>query len=451
VLDGQKLLSSGPKRIYIGATLARQGLLSGLVMNLASTPETGRSAQAARLLRLAIVTTAAPPSANGQARVLGQIIAPEMFAPPIFLTDQMSIVEVDQAHNGRHFELSPPRFQFTTRRWGKLVATLNHGGGLVRTVAIRADEIMRILQENQVDVIIGCSGNPFDLPSSYLAARRLKIPFVAYLFDDPVYQWERGAYRSFARLSERFWSRGVTALIAPNEVLARDVKKRLPRHKVQIVRNPVDSNIVPAALDDQIPAQRSSDDASIWRLLYTGSVYAAQASSFRNLVAALGKLRGRFVIDIYTGQHGSDLVSKDLASAHVSVHPQAPHATAITLQKTADILFLPLAFDSPIPEVIQSSAPAKLGEYLASGRPILVHAPAGSFVTELIRDAEAGVVVDTSDPQRLATALLKIASDDMLRKRIVANASALACQFSVERARDDFFAIMTSAAKYRCQ
>ncbi len=51
--------------------------------------------------------------------MLGQIIAPEMFAPPIFLTDQMNIVEVDQAHDGRHFELSAPRFQFTVRRWGK--------------------------------------------------------------------------------------------------------------------------------------------------------------------------------------------------------------------------------------------------------------------------------------------------------------------------------------------
>ena len=283
---------------------------------------------------------------------------------------------------------------------------------------------MRILQENQVDAIIGCSGNPFDLPASYLAARRLKIPFVAYLFDDPVYQWEGGAYRSLARLSERLWSRGAAALIAPNEVLARDLKKRLPRHKIYIVRNPVDSTIVRAAVDvDQLPAERSSNDASLRRLVYTGSVYSAQASSFRNLVAALDKLQGRFVIDVYTGQHDSDLVSKDLASPHVVVHPQISHATAIALQKTADVLFLPLAFDSPIPEVIRSSAPAKLGEYLASERPILVHAPAGSFVTELIRDGEAGVVVDTPDPQRLAEALLRIAGDEALRRRIVANAS----------------------------
>ena len=44
-------------------------------------------------LRIAVVTTAAPPSPNGQARVLGQIIVPEVFASPIFMTDQMNILE----------------------------------------------------------------------------------------------------------------------------------------------------------------------------------------------------------------------------------------------------------------------------------------------------------------------------------------------------------------------
>ncbi|SDJ71688.1 glycosyltransferase [Bradyrhizobium lablabi] len=393
-------------------------------------------------LQVAIVTTAAPPSANGQARVLGQIVAPTMFAPPMFLTDQMNIVELDQAHYGSHFELSPPRFQLTTRKWGKLAGRFNHSGGLLRSVMVRAGEITRILHDGAVDVVVGCSGNPFDLPASFLAARRLRIPFVAYLFDDPVYQWERGIYRNIARVSEQIWSRGALRLIAPNEVLASDIRKRLPRADIHIVRNPA------AVALNESPAKRPDANPARWRLLYTGSVYSAQASAFRNLVAALGALGGRFAIDIYTGQHGSELVTNELASPHVDVHPQAPHATAVALQQAADVLFLPLAFYSPIPEVIRSSAPAKLGEYLASGRPILVHAPAGSFITELIRNADAGLVVDTPDPRKLAEALNRIADDEVLRSRIVANALVLARQFSVERARADFGATIASVVRH---
>ncbi len=392
-------------------------------------------------LRVAIVTTAAPPSANGQARVLGQIIAPETFAPPMFFTDQMSIVEFDQAHYGKHFALRPPVFQLTTRKWGKLAGKLNVGGGLMRSVTTRASEITQALAGPNVDVIIGCSGNPFDLPASFLAARRLRLPFVAYLFDDPVYQWERGIYRDLARLSEQIWGRGASRIIAPNEVLAGDIKKRLPRADIHVVRNPA---AIPAGTQQAAPVVSG---LAPLRLLYTGSVYSAQASAFRNLVVALAALNGRFAIDIYTGQHNSSLVQTDLASPYVAAHPQAPHAASVALQQAADILFLPLAFDSPIPEVIRSSAPAKLGEYLASGRPILVHAPTGSFITELIRNAGAGIVVDKPDPQELAKAMDRIAEDADLRNRITAKALALSRQFSVEQARSDFGRVITSAVK----
>jgi glycosyltransferase involved in cell wall biosynthesis len=411
-------------------------------MNLTSTPKTGRSAQAARLLRLAVVTTAAPPSANGQARVLGQIIAPERFAPPIFLTDQMNILEAERQRFWRYYGLSPPRFHVTKRIWGKALIGLNRGGGLVRTVLVRAKEIAAALHRDPVDIIIGCSGNPFDLLATCLAARRLRLPFVAYLFDDPVYQWEAGIYRRAAHFSEQIWARCADAIIVPNEVLAADIKERLPRVRIHVVRNPVDP-IAFSSLGSLRASRRPPAAGAPWRLLYLGSVYSAQADAFRNLLVALDLQQGRFVLDLYTAQFSSDLVSEELVSPHFFPHPHVPHAMAVGLQQSADVLFLPLAFDSPIPEVIRSSAPAKLGEYLAAGRPILVHAPAGSFVTELIRGAEAGLVVDTPDPRRLAVALTTLASDAGLRERMVLNANRLAREFDVECARDAFSSILS--------
>ena len=93
---------------------------------------------------------------------------------------------------------------------------------------------------------------------------------------------------------------------------------------------------------------------------------------------------------------------------------------------------------------LPSLAPAKLGEYLAAGRPILVHAPAGSFLAELLRKADAGVIVDTPDPGRLAEALTAIANSESLRDRIIKNATNLAGEFHIERARDAFGSVITS-------
>jgi glycosyltransferase involved in cell wall biosynthesis len=401
------------------------------------------SAPGSGSLRLGVVTTAAPPSPNGQARVLGQIITPAAFATPIFMTDQMSILETDGERFGRYYALSPPRFHLTKQAWGRALPRLNHGGGLARTILTRADQIRTTLRRDPADIIIGCSGNPFDLTAAYLASRFIRLPFVAYLFDDPVYQWEEGDYRRLARFAERIWSRGAAAIIAPNEVLASDIQGRLPHAKIYIVRNPVDPAVFAAAGGETIKNERSPDTGAPLRLVYTGSVYSAQASAFRNLVAAINGLDGKFTLGIHTAQLSSDLVTRELSSPYVSAHPHASHGTALKLQQGADILFLPLAFDSPIPEVIRSSAPAKLGEYLAAGRPILVHAPVGSFVTELIRNADAGVVVDTPDPQKLTNALLSIAGDQALRTRISRNALRLAREFRVDTARKAFLSALS--------
>jgi glycosyltransferase involved in cell wall biosynthesis len=221
------------------------------------------------------------------------------------------------------------------------------------------------------------------------------------------------------------------------------MRERFPKANIYIVRNPVDPAAFSISVVDRSDPDFESDADRVWRLLYTGSD-SAQASAFHNLNAALNQLQGRFILDVYTAQPAAVLEANGLDGPYVHHHSHAPQSAALSLQRNADILFLPLAFDSPIPEVILSSAPAKLGEYLAAGSPILVHAPSGSFVTELLRKADAGVIVDTPEPDRLAEALIRIAADASLRDRIITNAANLAKEFYVERARDAFCSVISS-------
>jgi glycosyltransferase involved in cell wall biosynthesis len=365
-------------------------------------------------------------------------------APPIYLTDQFQALEPDGERFGSYHSLAPPRYQLTSRVNWNLLQGLNTFGGLLRSAISRANEITSILRNDPVKAVIGCTASPYDLPAAYLASRRLKVPFIAYLFDDPVYQWEPGNYRRLARLWEPLWGRGAAALITPNEVLAKDVRARLPNANISIVRNPVDPAAFSNPSADQPGPRSELPPDRVWRLLYTGSVYSAQASAFRNLNAALNRLRGRFVLDVYTAQPPAALAANGLDGPYVHYHTHAPQSMALFLQRNADILFLPLSFNSAIPEVILSSAPAKLGEYLAAGSPILVHAPSGSFVTELLRKAEAAVIVDRSDPDQLVDALTALANDASLRHRIIRNASDLAEEFHVERARDAFCSVISS-------
>ncbi len=103
------------------------------------------------------------------------------------------------------------------------------------------------------------------------------------------------------------------------------------------------------------------------------------------------------------------------------------------------MLFLPLAFASGIPEVIRTSAPAKLGEYLASGVPLLVHAPRDSFVTWYVRKHHCGIVSDTPDPATLLSRLEQLLDDPELRRTTTANAVRCAHRdFGADQARASF-------------
>jgi glycosyltransferase involved in cell wall biosynthesis len=110
------------------------------------------------------------------------------------------------------------------------------------------------------------------------------------------------------------------------------------------------------------------------------------------------------------------------------------------IQREADILFLPLAFESPYePVLINTSSTSKLGEYLAARQPILVHAPKASFVSWYFRRNECGLVVDESDPAKLARGIEQILSDESLRQKLSENAWERAqTDFSVAAAQDAF-------------
>jgi glycosyltransferase involved in cell wall biosynthesis len=106
----------------------------------------------------------------------------------------------------------------------------------------------------------------------------------------------------------------------------------------------------------------------------------------------------------------------------VVIHRARPLTEMPGNQRRAVILFLPLSFNSPYPEVIKTSAPGKLGEYLASRRPILVHAPADSFVAWYFRRYDCGVVVDREDPEALRRAIEEILNNVELQQKLCANA-----------------------------
>jgi glycosyltransferase involved in cell wall biosynthesis len=267
------------------------------------------------------------------------------------------------------------------------------------------------------------------------------VPFYAYLFDDYMRQWNGTPYSRFARMVEPFVLRGAAGVVVPNEFLRGAYQSRY--------------GVEPTVIHNALEVPNECKDLPVWstnreevRILYTGSVYHAHYDAFRNLIAAIRGLdRSRIKLHLYTPQTRKELEREGIFGP-VVYHEHLAPSKVLEVQKRADILFLPLAFDSTIPEVIRTSSPGKMGEYLASGRPILVHAPAASFVSWYFRKHKCGVVVDENRPEVLEQAIKRILDDTQLRREIGENARARAtADFDLARAQAKFLKLLQMGAE----
>ncbi len=380
---------------------------------------------------MAVLSHVLPPSPSGQSRVLGLLLEGPRGDEALFLTDDPACLtspgppERVSLQPERHFLLPLPA-------WPGL-RQANKTAGMVPAVHRRASQIHRALAPRRPRALVAATGSILNLPAARLAADRLGVPLVAYIFDDYRHQWPPGIYRQFARMWENAVMRSAAALIAPNEFLASEYASRYGKQPA-IVRNP-------AAPREAAPPRSPRPQGGRLAVVYTGAVYDAHFDAFVNLMAALAGSDMPAELEVYSDQPVAWLADHGITGP-VRHHGHVPPAEARRAQAEADILFLPLGFDTPKDRAVKSSAPGKLGEYLASGRPILVHAPRDSFLARFFQERGCGLVVDRPDPALLRAALERLATDQDLVEELTARASDAAREFSLDAARAAFWGLM---------
>ena len=335
--------------------------------------------------------------------------------------------------NGKYIYYYPEKKIKLIRYLSTLINWLN----LLRELQSRRKQIRKILVREKVKNLIICSGDVLNLPAGWLAARKLGIKIYPYLFDDYVNQWKASLrYRYwFARFFGQIFLKRVEKFIVPNEFMAREYYQRYHVSSVIIY------NCTPIPkLKDLDQTSKKFFDQSYFNIVFTGTISYAQYDAFENLFKAVNQSRLKNIkVHIYSGQSRRDLKPLRPLPDYFELHQSLSNREIFPLQRQADLLFLPLAFKSPFPKVIKTSSPGKMGEYLAVGRPILVHAPADSFVSSYFKKNHCGVVVDQKDPQLLKKAILQLISDAKLRDKISQNARRCAEEdFDVKKVKVKF-------------
>lgn len=327
-------------------------------------------------------------------------------------------------HLGNAIGQSPERAR-GVERWS---IRARRGFGILRAVALGVAAVRR----ERCGALVVAPDRVEDLPVGLAISRLSGTRFYPWLFDDYATKWTRPREKAFARRAEPLLLKRSAGIIVPNEYLGDELRRR---HGVEatVVRNPCDAPAFERHRAENVDGLRRPA-----AVVFTGAVYHAHYGAFRDLLEAI-EISGAGVarLHLYTASDPA-LLAHHGVSGPIDFHAHVPAAAVPRIQQQADVLFLPLAFDSPYPDVVRTSAPAKMAEYLAAGRPILVHAPADSFLSGYFRRHGCGVVVDQSDPAALAQALQRLLGDAGLRERV--------CTAAWERARADFHPHQARAA-----
>lgn len=381
--------------------------------------------------KVGILSHILPPFQSGQAAVIYQLLKDMPVDRYCLISLKNKKLESKgkvglKKLNGSHYYLNNIRLPYR-------LAAFNIPFLPFYNINTRVKGLMEIIKNENLGAIIACSGDLYNLPAANIACKNLDIPLGIYMFDDYVYQW-KGLNRSLSKALAPGLFNDAMGIIAPNEYL-RDEYQKNYEVKADVIHNPCE--IYDINEIDKKPSVFNRDNINI---VYTGSIYGAHYDAFKNLVDAVKLSEDKNIrIHLYTSTSKEDLKSKGIFGDFMVFHSYVSQEEIPTILRNADILFLPLAFNSGFPEVIKTSAPGKTGEYLASGRPILVHAPSDSFLSSYFTKNKCGVVVDKDDPMLLISAVEDLIKNDELKNEISKNAREAAVRdFSLDMVKSQF-------------
>lgn len=277
---------------------------------------------------------------------------------------------------------------------------------------------IRLARQKKIEALFSVPWNAFFV-AAYFIHRVTRLPLHVYMMDDPAgapsYPWWKAMfYRALmpriVRAASRVW--------CVSRYMAEDLRQRYGVEAQELL--PLLDVAAFAAQAGEKPARQDGEA----RIVYTGAIYGAQLDALQNLVSVLDGVRligpqGRREVSLYlyTSQPEPLLEKMKLAGPRVQ-RAFVPLAEMPCVLSEADVLFLPFSFDEKMRHVIETSLPTKLAEYLASGVPILVHAPPYSTVARYCRESGCAVVVDKLDAATLRAALERLLSDDELRHAV---------------------------------
>ncbi|GAC1496544.1 MAG: glycosyltransferase family 4 protein [Chamaesiphon sp.] len=270
-------------------------------------------------------------------------------------------------------------------------------------IILAAEAASRLVQKWQPDVIYASAPPPACLIVASWLSRKYGIPWVGEFRDlwvDDPYRNYQGWRKLIEERLERWILPSATHFVTVSEPLAKTLREKYGK-PTAVILNGFEPSDYP--LSTKVPFR----DGSI-RIVYTGTIFPGKRdpSPLFQALRQLGDLSEKVQVALYLQPYYGGCLEEihELARQHgvehlVEVNDMVPYKDSLRLQSEADILLL-LLWNDPKERGVYTG---KLFEYIGARRPILAIGYHDSVAAELIRDRDAGVVLD--NPLQIAEQL----------------------------------------------
>jgi glycosyltransferase involved in cell wall biosynthesis len=266
------------------------------------------------------------------------------------------------------------------------------------------------------DVVLAAFPREDFFVAAFLAARRLRLPFYAHMHDLWQENMPDGQAARFAAAWEPVILQQATRVLCMTEAMQKHYEKKYG----------IQTDLLPHSIPEQdyLRAPREILPPRMVKptILFVGAVSPAMnLDALRVLAAASELLPPEYELLYCTATDLTALQRLGICSSRLRV-AYVSRAEVQRLQSEAHVLVAPLSHKDCSLDEVHTVFSTKLLEYLIAGRPIVVFAPAGSYHAESAQKYGWGYVVTEDSPAALATAMVKVATDEHLAAELVRSA-----------------------------
>ncbi len=271
----------------------------------------------------------------------------------------------------------------------------------------------RAILDDNLKIIISLSDYGPAMLAGYWLSRTMKLPYIIYLFDLYRDNCKLPIYSNLASWFELKMLRHAKTIIVPNNGTSNYLRKRYSENfsftKV--------ANVIPKR-----PFPSKEPNSPPFTIVYTGNIYWAQEKSILDLLQALKYLNNKNVFFNIFAPTITAAIEKSVKNTSNVKLGSAPPSAMPEIQSKANLLFLPLSWETESPAIIQTATPGKFSDYLGSKRAILIYAPKYAYICTYAREHDCAIVVDTPNYKVLAQRIEIVMNNYSLRSRYATNA-----------------------------